>query len=148
MKKIFCLTFLPLLLGGCSIKKTEEKLDISDIKIPVTNHEYFEIQDMSINWSDILEQNKDTYYVYIYSLTCSHCTDLKNWIIDKALDRKDIYFVKGSNKDVIKSDVSITIGAMSISEIAILGYPSLLKISDKKLVKNIAGNAKIMNALV
>ena len=115
--------------------------------IPEADHEYFEIEYITINWSDILIQNKDTYYVYIYSLTCTHCQELKNSIIEEALSRNDIYFVKGSNKDVVKNDVSYTIGATDVENIAILGYPTLLKISNKTLVQNIAGNSKIIDTL-
>lgn len=147
MRTIYFLAAIPLLLGSCTLTKKEEKIDTSNIVIPEADHEYFEIEEMSINWSDILLQNKTTYYVYIYSLTCTHCQELKNWIIDTALTRKDIYFVKGSNKDIIKSDVSETIGATDIDDVAIMGYPTLLKINEKTLVKNVAGNSKIMDLL-
>jgi len=147
MKRFYYLLFLPLLLGSCSFNKKEEKIDVSNVVIPDADHEYFEVEKHSINWNSILIQNMNTYYVYIYSTTCTHCQELKNWIIEKALSRGDVFFVKGSNKDVIKNDVSDTIGATSISKIAILGYPSLLKIDSKTLVKNVAGNSKIMDLL-
>ena len=98
MRTFYFLAAISLLLGGCSLTKREEKIDVSDVEIPEVDHEYFEVEDMSINWSDILNQNKTTYYVYIYSTTCNHCKELKNWIIETALSRGDIYFVKGTNK--------------------------------------------------
>lgn len=137
----------PFLLGGCSFAQKEEKVDVSNIVIPDADHEYFEIEHILINWSDILKQNNNTYYVYIYSLTCSHCQELKNWIIEEALKRDDVYFVKGSNKDVLKNDVSDTIGATEEKDIAILGYPTILKIVNKTLVVNVAGNSKIVDIL-
>lgn len=146
-KKLVLILFSSILFSGCSLTKTDEKIDVSDIVIPNTNHEYFEVDYMSINWADILLQNKEAYYVYIYSLMCTHCQELKNYIIDEALKRDDIFFVKGSNKDVIKTEVSNTIGATDVKDIAILGYPSMLKISNKTLVQNLAGNSKIIDIL-
>ena len=148
MRTFYFLAAISLLLGGCSLTKREEKNDVSDIEIPEADHEYFEVEDMSINWSDILIQNKTTYYVYIYSLTCTHCQELKNWIIETALVRDDIFLVKGTNKDSITTDISSTIGATKIEDVAIMGYPSLLKIHNETLVKNVAGNAKIQELLV
>ena len=147
MKNYYFMLIVSILLGGCSLTKKEEKTDISNVVIPETDHEYFEIIHITINWSDILKQNKETYYVYIYSLTCTHCQELKNYIIGEALKRDDIYFVKGSNKDVIKTEVSDTIGATEVKDIAILGYPTMLKIKNKTLVQNVAGNSKIIDIL-
>lgn len=147
MRTIYFLVAIPLLLGSCALNKKEEKINTSDIVIPEADHEYFEVEDMYINWSDILVQNNNTYYVYIYSTTCNHCKELKNWIIEKALERGDIYFLKGSNEIEIKTDVSQTIGATNVKDIAILGYPTLLKIDNKTLVKNVAGNSQILSLL-
>lgn len=147
MKSIYFLAAFSVLLAGCSLNQKEEKIDVSKVVVPEADHEYFEIEHISINWSDILKQNNENYYVYIYSLTCSHCQELKNFIIDEALKRDDIYFVKGTNKDVVKTDVSDTIGATDEKYIAILGYPTLLKISNKTLVVNAAGNSKIIDIL-
>ena len=147
MKTFYFSLIIPILLGGCAFNKKEEKINVSNIVIPDADHEYFEVENYFINWNSILIQNMNSYYVYFYSATCNHCQELKNWIIETALSRGDIYFVKGSNKDAIKNDVSDTIGATSIDKIAIIGYPSLLKIINKTVTKNVAGNSKIMDAL-
>lgn len=147
MRTKYFLLVLPILLGGCTITKKEEKIDVSDIVIPEADHEYFEVEQYFINWENILEQNNEAYYVYFYSLTCSHCQELKNWIVERALARGDVYFVKGSNKDIIRSDVSNTVGVTSADDIAIMGYPSLIKIVNKTVTINAAGNTKIMELL-
>ena len=147
MRNIYFLLIFPVLLGSCSITKKEEKIDIQNVVIPDADHEYFEVEDYFINWESILLQNLNTYYVYIYSATCIHCQELKNWIIETSLKRDDVFFVKGSNKDTIKTDVKSTIGATTTEQLAILGYPTLLKIENKTLVKNVAGNSKIMSTL-
>ena len=147
MRTFYFLAAIPLLLGSCALTKKEEIIDVSNIDIPEADHEYFEVEHVFINHSDIFKENNETYYVYIYSMTCAHCQELKNWIIGTALNRDDIYFLKGSNKDVIKSDVSNTIGITDVKDLAIMGYPTLLKISNKTLVKNVAGNNEIMSLL-
>ena len=147
MRNIYFLLTVPLLLGGCSFTKKEEKINVQNVVIPDVDHEYFEVENIFINWESILEQNMNTYYVYVYSTTCVHCQEMKNWIIETTLNRDDIFFVKGSNKITIKTDVSSTIGATRVEEVAILGYPTLLKIENKTLVKNVAGNSKIMDLL-
>ena len=147
MRTNYFLLIFPILLGGCTITKKEEKINVSNIVIPEADHEYFEVENYFINWENILKQNNEVYYVYFYSLTCSHCQELKNWIIERALVRGDVFFVKGSNKDTIKSDVASTIGATSVDEVAIMGYPSLLKIVNKTVTLNAAGNTKIIELL-
>ena len=147
MKRFYFLLVTPLLLGGCSLTKKEQKIETKNIQIPEADHEYFEVDKYLINWDDIFLQNIDNYYVYIYSQTCSHCQQLKNWIISEALKRGDIFFVKGSMKDSLSSDVSNTIGATSIDNLSIEGYPTLLRIEEKTLVKNVAGNSKILELL-
>ncbi len=147
MKTFYFLLAFPLLLGGCSFTKKEEKIDVSNIIIPDADHEYYEVEKYFINWESIFKENIDTYYVYIYSTNCNHCQELKNLMIERALTRGDIYFVKGSNKDAIRNDVSDTIGATNVNQVAIMGYPTVLKIDHKILVKNVAGNSKIMDLL-
>lgn len=147
MRKIFLFLTLPLILGGCSLTKKESKIDIKNVEIPEVDHEYFEVTELTINWADILIQNNDTYYVYIYSQNCTHCQELKNYMIETALKRDDIFFVRGTSKDTIKTDVSTSIGATKTEDICILGYPSLLEISEKTVVKNVAGKAKIIDLL-
>lgn len=147
MRTFYFLAVIPVLLGSCSLTKKEAKIDVSDVVIPETDHEYFEVEHMFINYSDIFNENKEVYYVYIYSLTCNHCQELKNWIIETALKRDDIFFLKGSNNDVITTDVSNTIGISNTKDLSILGYPTLLKISNKILVQNVAGNSQIKGLL-
>ena len=147
MRNIYFLLSVPLLLGCCTFTKKEEKINVQNVVIPDADHEYFEVENLFINWESILSQNMNTYYVYVYSTACVHCQEMKNWIIETTLNRDDIFFVKGSNKITIKTDVSSTIGATRVEEVAILGYPTLLKIENKTLVKNVAGNSKIMDLL-
>ena len=140
---------LPLIimfiLTGCN-DPTVSLSDTNDVEIPV-EHSYSEIAKFEITWNAIFETEKTNYYVYFYSLTCSHCEDLKNFIIEQAQKRGDIFFVKSSSKDQIGNDPNLSINAEIPGEIWILGYPSLLKIEEKKCTKNLAGTSQILNEL-
>ena len=121
---------------------------ISSVSISLEiEHEYSEITDYRINWDEIFNVGKDNYYVYLFSITCSHCSSIKNKIIEFAINNKDIYFVEDCGEIIFKNDVNYTIGLTSTENLAILGFPSLLKITNKILTKNVAGTEKIITEL-
>ena len=138
-----CLLYLvPLFsLFGCSKQIENEVIKPSNsVKISYT---YDEVQEYELFWETMFDVNSENYYVYIYSNSCSHCEDLKDYIIEKALTRGDIYFVKGTSNDQIGNDPNKSKYAGNPGDIWILGYPSLLKITDKKCMKNLAGISQI-----
>ncbi len=113
----------------------------------IVEHDYREIASKKIGWDDMFNQGQNEYYIYFYSLTCAHCKNLKNLVIEYALKNDDLFFIEASEKIVIKNDVSDTIGATSVSEMGILGYPSLIKIDQKVCVFNVAGESEIISKL-
>lgn len=147
--KQFCRFNLALkimfILTGCNDPSVSLS-DTNDVEIPI-EHSYSEITKFEITWDTIFEAEKSNYYVYFYSLTCSHCEDLKNFIVEQALKRQDIFFVKSSSKDQIGNEPKLSINPGILGEIWILGYPSLLKIEEKKCTKNLAGTSQILNEL-
>lgn len=145
-KIIVSLLVTPILVGCQTVKKDE--IIINNEETEVTQHNYFEVEDKFINWSNIFGVKIDHYFVYFYSPTCSHCSELKDWIIEEALRRENIYFCKESQLDVISQNTASSIGAKSVDQISILGYPSLIEIKDKIVVKNVAGKTKIQSALI
>ena len=144
MKIMFIL--LIILVSGCSMNTKHAEIPKTQTVIP-TAHEYKEISDYELNQETIFDVDEDFYYVYLYSTTCTHCEELKDYIIGKALERGDIYFVKGSSKDQITNDPKKAIGAEKPGDIWILGYPSLLQISNHKCTKNLAGTTQIKEEL-
>jgi len=145
MRRVLKLLTLSLVtLVSCSHNIETEKVDYVTI-IP-EEHEYSEISEYELLWESMFEVEED-HYVYIYSLTCSHCNEIKNDLIEIALKRGDIYFVKGTSKDQISNDVEKSKNAENPGDIWILGYPTLLKIENKKCTKNIAGKTQIMNEI-
>ena len=144
MKRIFLIPLL--IMSGCNFENKDIEKTKETILIP-TSHDYSEVSDYELTWDSIFDVMDERYYVYIYSTTCTHCGELKNYIIEKALDRGDIYFVKGSSKDQLTSDSKKLINAENPGDIYILGYPSLLLISNHKCTKNVAGSNQIKSEL-
>lgn len=110
--------------------------------------EYSEVSDKIIEFSSCFAVNEQDYYVYIFSPFCGHCRKIKNSIIEFAL--KNIYptyFIYYTEEIEVTSDVSFTIGANSIFELAILGVPTLIYIEEKVVKSNIAGADKILKII-
>ena len=135
-----------LLLSGCVFNQNETNY-LNEEETPEIGHNYSEVSEYELTREAIFDVNEDQYYVYIYSTTCSHCDELKNYIIERALQREDIYFIKGTSKDRITSDSKKLIGAQKSDDVWILGYPSLLKISSQKVTKNLAGVNQIKSEI-
>ena len=140
LKKLLCLTPI-LFISGCD-QFTQQTYIADDIVIEV-DRDYKEVSDYELAWESMFDVSSNSYYVYFYSMTCNHCAELKNYIIEKALETKNIYFVKGSSKDQITTDPNMTKNAENPGDIWILGYPSLLQITNYKCIKNLAGIIKI-----
>lgn len=137
-----------LLFCGCDQNQTPSMKSTNSTSSQTTSSlNYNDVKDKMIFWSNIFGINLDSYYVYVFSKTCNHCANLKPFILEKAIERKDIYFVEASDEVVFIKDTSSTIGLTSVEELGILGYPTLLKIEQKTLVKNLAGVSLIRSEL-
>lgn len=146
MRKIFLALFTTTLLSGCTLLQLGSPKIEQEI-IEISHHNYFEVEDKAVTWTKVFNIENNSYFLYYYSPSCSHCAELKDFIIEKALERGDIYFVKSSENDVIAKDVSSTIGATTSEQIAIVGYPSMIQIVNKIVTKNVAGKSKITELL-
>lgn len=136
-----------ILASGCqneSKKSTSKNFEIISESI---SHSYDEITDFRISWTRVFEIDLDDYYVYFFSLTCGHCAQLKDFIIEEALREENIYFVEASEEMVFLKDVEQTIGLNSLEGFGILGFPSIVKIGNHIVCKNIAGVSSIKNEL-
>lgn len=148
MKKFLLIISILFLTSCVEQNSTISFSSISSIAISnEIEHEYSEISYYRLNWNEIFNVEKDDYYVYLFSTTCSHCSSIKNKIIEFALNNRNVYFIEDSAEIIFKNDVNYTIGLTSFENLAILGFPSLLKITNKILNKNIAGTEKIINEL-
>ena len=138
--------FIPSILSlfGCVENIQEESIKNSVLP---EEHDYKEIQKYYLSVEGIFDVENDQYYAYFYSLTCSHCQELKDFIIEKGLERHDIYFIQSSANDQFTTDPNLVINAENPGDIYILGYPTMLKIEDKKVTKNLVGNEEIIKEL-
>lgn len=145
MAKFYYLVIFLSILKSCSLTSISVPCCDSEIS-HIINHDYSEINQYKISWKNTFSLAKTSYFVYFYSLTCSHCEQLKNEIIEYALVNQNIYFCQNSEEVVISENVSATIGISSYEYLSILGFPSLIYIENGTLKTNIAGvpNIKIV----
>lgn len=142
------LSVLAIVLTSCVDSKSEPSGKVITYTSSYKEHSYDEVKDKHVFYSDIFSIESNTYYVYFYSTTCSHCNNLKEFIISLALQRDDIYFVEASQEIVFLKSIEETIGLTSIEGFGILGYPSLIKIEEHIIKKNIAGILPIRSELL
>lgn len=146
--KTFLLLPILVLLTGCVDEKSTLAFSSVDFKTSIEiNHDYSEIKHLQIRWNNIFNIEKENYYVYLFSRICSHCSSIKNKIIEYALNSSNFYFVEDEENVVIKNNVNYTIGSSSAENLAIIGFPSLFLISKQILIKNIGGTEKIISEL-
>ena len=139
------LLFITIVLGGCFKQETTSSSKTrTSTSIEVLEYEDF--KDRFLLYSNIFFIDKENYYVYFFSRTCGHCNNLKPFILKKAKE-EDIYFVESCEEIVFSEDVSSTIGLTSIDGFAILGYPTLIKIEEKTITKNLGGIPLIRSEL-
>ena len=137
-----------ILLSSCVINNTKSTTINTKSTSYETIHDYSEISDKKINWNEMFSVNYKQYFVYFYSLGCHHCNELKNDIIEFALNGQEhIYFIQESIDFVISDNIDNTIGISSIENMAILGFPSLVYINNSRVMENIGGISKIRNRL-
>lgn len=146
MKKLYLVLFSLIFITSCSNNNIFVS-SIDDNNSISVKHNYSEISEYKIKWKDVFFIAKPQYFVYFYSLSCSHCNELKNSIIEYSLNNKNIYFCENSKDVIISENTSNTIGIGDISKLSILGFPSLVKIENTKLIDNIAGIDKIKSEL-
>ena len=144
----FCLAFLT----GCQINVNPSHINSINQNpesiSALTNHEYSEIKHLKIFWSQIFLIEKDSYYVYLYSETCSHCAQIKNSVIEYALSNiSNTYFVQESSSVVIDEVKAMNINVLKLEDLGIRGYPTLLSLKKKVVTNQYSGVTAIKNEL-
>lgn len=147
MKNLIYIFISTILLTSCNSHFNISSNGQSETINSTKEHDYNEVSDKKITWNCIFFEAKTPYFVYCYSLTCSHCASLKNAIIEYAIKNDNLYFYEDSKDTILKGEVDNTIGVSSSSELAIKGFPSLIKIEEGKVVLNLYGETKISNEL-
>lgn len=131
---------LTLLISGCSSSKVEAATPTK------TSRDYNEFADLYLEWKNLFSPAKSQYFVYIYSISCSHCNTIKQDVLAFVNEYKDYCYLTEYTQDIkLSSNVSNTIGKEKVEEVFILGTPTLIEISDKHVAVNIAGEKDILN---
>ena len=151
-KRYYALILLCSLLSSCDFLSNARVLKNDNESINddtrVSSHSYDEISDRKIYWNEVFKQQELNYFVYFYSLSCSHCEALKDDIIGYSLlSEEKMYFVESSPEVVIDENLSKNVEVDSLDQLGIKGYPTLLRIEEKKVVYNVAGIPLIKDAL-
>ena len=116
------------------------------------NKSAIEQQEIIINhqipWLETLNQRDNHYIIFVYSETCGYCHDMMDEIIDFAKSEiLPTYFINTQNCEVpIIQETKENIA--DISELGILGTPSILEIENKVAIRNIAGIDKCLSFLI
>ena len=126
-----------LLLAGCTIEThIEEQI-----------YEYEDVEHLSIEWSGLFEVDSDDYYTYIYSETCGHCREIKQDVIKKAMEMKNIFFVPFTKEIPIISDAEAVIGKSDFESLGIIGTPTLFRIQNHMISEHHVGSHDILSTL-
>ena len=134
------------LITGCS---KGEKVENSDTSTSFSiNFDYEMVEHLSIEWDQVLSQEEDNYYVYIYSKTCGHCREIKNEVIGYALAKKEkMYFIEYSEVVPKITQKEEVLGATDITYCGVIGVPSLFEIKEHKIINYYLGAKEIIEIL-
>lgn len=136
MRKIFALLIVTsALLIGCKKQSKDTSISESIYKDP----HYSEVEDLHIEWKDLFLQSQDDYFAYVYSVTCTPCSMLREQVVEFAR-RSDVnlYFIYPSDdvpfvKDEDLADSSL--GATDIKDVYCYSTPTLIEITNKVVTK-------------
>ena len=134
------LTSLAIVVSCSPIRETTNNKNIVEQEEIIKNKE--------IPWLEALNQEENHYIIFVYSETCGHCHDMMDEIIDFA--KSDIlvtYFIN-TRKNEVPISREIIENTTDITELGILGTPTILEIESKTVIKNIAGIDKCLTFLI
>ena len=132
MRKLLPLILLiPFSLCGCEKKEQEKKEEPEQYVEP----HYNEVEDLHINWSDLFNQSETTYYAYVYSVTCTPCSYLREKVTEVAKSGKtSLYFVMPSDDVTFTTDLDLamsSLGKEDVKDVYIYSTPTLIEITNK-----------------
>ena len=111
-------------------------------------YDYKDVQDRFIEWKDVLAQEKENYFAYVFSYSCGHCKDIKQDILKKTIiDGWDIYYVEYTSDILIVDSNAPYIGVTNYEELGIIGTPTLFEISIGAVKDRFTGSKEIIDTL-
>lgn len=143
--KLRLLSLLPILLIA-SCGPSEES---SSSGYP--EHSYEEVADLMINYDQYFAISENDHFIYFFQDTCHSCQELKNEVIDFALNKyAEIYFVFATEEiphHYTYKEINQSLGSNKIEDVFVQVTPQLAFIKDGKIEKNIIGNIYIEEEL-
>lgn len=129
MKKLFVpLLIVCFALCGCTNKQGNTS---SSFDGPY----YKEVEDLHIGWDDLFNQKENQYYAYVYSVTCTPCSMLREEVIEFARSGKVPFYFVNPNDDIPfvndAETADASLGATSLENVYCLSTPTLIGITDK-----------------
>ena len=97
------------------------------------------VENNSITWPEILNQEEIEYIIFFYSETCAYCHEMQKEVVDFAITCPlKTYFLNTSENTVpIKEEKVINV--KNYEEASITGSPSILEVKEATITANIAG---------
>lgn len=144
MRKFFYLILFIPLLCSCEISgsSTNTQQATTSDGPGLINYEYEDLGSKLVSWEDISLIDKEHYYVYFFSRTCSHCQRIKNLVIAKFLERRIYYACEVTNSVRYCSEMTSDVPS---PRICIIGYPSIVEVKYLEVVKNVAGAEEVLS---
>ena len=132
MKRLVLLLLPIVLLGGCSQKEENKKKE----ETPPSYNEphYNEVENLHIHWNDLLSKQDGTYYAYVYSVYCTHCSYLREKVVNFASSNVTPFFFIDPNDDIPFTQnmdlVNNSLGANKLEDVYVHMTPTLIGITD------------------
>ena len=132
-----------LLLASCSA--TGGNSSVYD------EHSYDEVNNLLITYDQSFSISENDHYIYFYSDTCHSCQEIKNEVIDFALNEyAEMYFVIATIEiphNYGPDEFVQTLGSNNIDDVWMGVTPQLAFIKNGKIEKNITGTINIEQEL-
>lgn len=113
-----------------------------------SSFDYDTFIDNKIEYNNLFSISKQGYFVYIYSLNCLHCKNIKQTVLGFLAIHQESFFLLEFSKDIpLLDDVSTTIGKDDYLYFGIMGTPTLIYIYNRKIEMNISGEDMIVTFL-
>lgn len=116
---------------------------------PSMNYTYDQIETLLIPWGGLFEVEEEHYMAFVFSKSCQHCLAIEDTVVGYALSeaKPALFFIEATPTIPKGIDIASTLGATSVDEMYILGWPSLLEIQNGTLVAHLVGEKAIAQKL-
>ena len=143
MRQILLPICLLTLLASCS--------NSGNSSFSYPEHSYDEVKSLMIEYDKVFSISENDHYIYYYQETCHSCEEIRNEVIDFALNKyAEIYFVlasKATPHNYSFEEINLTLGSSNVDDVFVGVTPQLAKISKGKIEKNIIKNIYIEQEL-